>query len=73
MRIGLLMVGHVASTSRHIAGDYPELFTDVIARPDLELIRYDLDADRFPDSIAECDGWLLSPSRCSASFARLPT
>ena len=33
--------------------------------PDIELVRYDLDEDRFPDSVDECDGWLLSPSRCS--------
>lgn len=65
MRIGLLMVGHVAPTSVHIAGDYPELFGGLLARPDVELVRYDLDESRFPDSLAECDGWLMSPSRCS--------
>lgn len=64
MRLGLLLVGHVAETSTHIAGDYPELFTALLG-DDLELVRYDLDADRFPDSGRECDGWLLSPSRCS--------
>src|SRR3954447_4337157 len=64
MRIGLLLVGHVAGTSTHIAGDYPELFGALLG-PDVELVRYDLDHDRFPDSARECDGWLLSPSRCS--------
>jgi GMP synthase-like glutamine amidotransferase len=64
MRLGLLLVGHVADTSTHIAGDYPELFTTLIGS-DVELVRYDLDRDRFPDSVRECDGWLLSPSRCS--------
>ncbi len=65
MRIGLLMVGHVAPTSVHIAGDYPELFAGLLGRADVELVRYDLDESRFPDSLAECDGWLMSPSRCS--------
>ncbi len=65
MRIGLLMVGHVASASTHIAGDYPQLFTNVLAEPDIELVRYELDADHFPTTVRECDGWLLSPSRCS--------
>ncbi|MGZ6911726.1 MAG: type 1 glutamine amidotransferase [Acidimicrobiia bacterium] len=69
MRIGLLLVGHVAPTSTHIAGDYPELFTAVLADPELELVRYDLDQDQFPDSTRECDGWLLSPSRCSVTDA----
>jgi GMP synthase-like glutamine amidotransferase len=64
MRIGLLLVGHVAATSTHIAGDYPELFASLLG-PDVELVRFDLDHDRFPDSGHECDGWLLSPSRCS--------
>jgi len=64
MRLGLLLVGHVADTSTHIAGDYPELFSGLLG-PDVELVRYDLDRDRFPDSGRECDGWLLSPSRCS--------
>ncbi len=66
MRIGLLMAGHVGPTSAHIAGDYPELLTSVLARPEIELVRYDVDDDRFPTSITECDGWLMSPSRCSA-------
>ena len=66
MRIGLLIVGHVAPTSTHIAGDYPELFATLLAgAPDVELVRYDLDEDRFPTATGECDGWLLSPSRCS--------
>ena len=63
-RLGLLIVGHVAATSTHIAGDYPELFAARLG-PDVELVRYDLDHDRFPDSVRECDGWILSPSRCS--------
>lgn len=64
-RVGLLMVGHVAPTSTHIAGDYPELFGSLLAGEDIELVRYDLDEDRFPGSVDECDGWLLAPSRCS--------
>ena len=65
-RIGLLMVGHVDPKSVHIAGDYPELFADLLAGQDLELVRYDLDEGRFPDSPAECDGWMCGPSRASA-------
>ena len=66
MRVGLLMVGHVADTAQHIAGDYPELFGSLLANHNIELVRYDLDADRFPNSTDECDAWLSSPSRCSA-------
>jgi GMP synthase-like glutamine amidotransferase len=65
-RIGLLMVGHVDPKSTHIAGDYPELFADLLDGHDIELVRYDLDLGRFPDTVTECDGWLCGPSRASA-------
>jgi GMP synthase-like glutamine amidotransferase len=65
-RIGLLMVGHVDPKSVHVAGDYPELFANLLAGQDIELVRYDLDLGRFPDSVSECDGWLCGPSRNSA-------
>jgi GMP synthase-like glutamine amidotransferase len=64
-RVGLLRVGHVDANSRHIAGDYPELFGALLARLGIDLVGYDLDEGRFPDSLAECDGWLCSPSRSS--------
>lgn len=66
IRLGLLIVGHVDPRSRHIGGDYPELFGALLAGRDVELVRYDLDEGRFPDSPTECDGWLCSPSRLSA-------
>lgn len=66
LRIGLLMVGHVDPKSQHIAGDYPELFGALLDGLGLELVRYDLDEGRFPDSLRECDGWICSPSRMSA-------
>lgn len=69
MRLGLLLVGHVAATSTHIAGDYPELFGALLREAEVDLVRYDLDADRFPESADECDGWLVSPSRCSVTDA----
>ena len=65
-RVGLLMVGHIDPKSVHIAGDYPQLFADLLADHDIELVRYDVDEGRFPDSVRECDGWLCGPSRASA-------
>jgi GMP synthase-like glutamine amidotransferase len=64
-RIGLLLAGHVDPKSQHIAGDYPELFRDLLAPLGIVLRRYDVDAGRFPDALDECDGWLCSPSRRS--------
>ena len=65
MRIGLLMVGHVDPKSQHIAGDYPDLFGNLLGPLGIELIRFDLDEGRFPVSVRDCDGWICSPSRMS--------
>jgi GMP synthase-like glutamine amidotransferase len=65
VRIGLLIVGHVDDRATHVAGDYPELFADLLDGYGIELVRYDLDAGRFPDSVTECAGWICSPSRGS--------
>ena len=60
-----MMVGHVDPKSQHIGGDYPELFASLLEPHSIDLVRYDLDEGRFPDSVNECDGWLCSPSRMS--------
>jgi GMP synthase (glutamine-hydrolysing) len=66
-RVGLLVVGHVATSAVPTFGDYPELFASLL--PSVELVRFDLDAERFPDSVRECDAWLMGPSRCSVTDA----
>jgi GMP synthase-like glutamine amidotransferase len=65
------MVGHIDPKSVHVAGDYPELFAALLAGHELELVRYDLDEGRFPDTVTECDGWLCGPSR-SSTYDELP-
>ena len=65
MRAGLLVVGHVDPKSRHLAGDYPELFSDLLAPVGIEVVPYAADEGRLPDSLDECDGWICSPSRGS--------
>ncbi|MGZ8734380.1 MAG: type 1 glutamine amidotransferase [Acidimicrobiia bacterium] len=65
MRIGLLVVGHVDETSRGVAGDYPELFGALLTDHGVDLVEYDIAAGHLPDTVAECDGWLCSPSRSS--------
>jgi GMP synthase-like glutamine amidotransferase len=65
IRAGLLVVGHVDENSRHIAGDYPELFADLLGPAGIEVVAYAADEGRLPASLDECDGWLCSPSRLS--------
>jgi GMP synthase-like glutamine amidotransferase len=62
---GLLVVGHVDERARHIAGDYPELFADLLAPFDVRVVPYAVDDGELPQSLRECDGWLCSPSRLS--------
>jgi GMP synthase-like glutamine amidotransferase len=59
------MVGHIDERSRHVGGDYPELFGALLGDYDIELVRYAVEEGQFPDDVRECDGWLCSPSRLS--------
>lgn len=66
MKLGLLVCDHVSEDFLDIAGDYPAMFRRLFARhPDVELHEYDLTAGQFPDSPAECDGWITTGSRSS--------
>jgi GMP synthase-like glutamine amidotransferase len=65
VRAGLLVVGHVDEKSRHIAGDYPELFSALLAPVGVEVVAYSAETGQLPASLSECDGWLCSPSRRS--------
>jgi GMP synthase-like glutamine amidotransferase len=64
-RVGLLVVGHVDPRARHVGGDYPELFGSLLAPHGVELVPFALDAQRFPQSVDDCDGWICTPSRHS--------
>ncbi len=66
MRVGLLICDHVPPELAPIAGDYPDMFDDLlVAYPELELVPYDLTADQFPVSVDECDGWIITGSTSS--------
>jgi GMP synthase-like glutamine amidotransferase len=65
LRIGLLLAGHVDPASRHIAGDYPELFGELFEPEGVTLVPYAVDAGALPHDTDECDGWICSPSRAS--------
>jgi GMP synthase-like glutamine amidotransferase len=65
MRAGLLVVGHVDEKSRHIAGDYPELFDALLGPVGIEVVPYAAEHGQLPASLDECDGWIMGPSRLS--------
>lgn len=63
MRIGLLICDHVPEELAVHAGDYGDMFADLLsAHPRLELVPYDLTDGRFPVSGDECDGWIITGS-----------
>ncbi|HVR31923.1 MAG TPA: hypothetical protein VMS74_04345 [Acidimicrobiia bacterium] len=63
MRIGLLICDRVPEELAVHAGDYPDMFGDLLAaHPELELVPYDLTRGRFPASGDECDGWIITGS-----------
>lgn len=64
-RIGLLLVGHIDAGSLHVGGDYPELYQELLGDKGIELTTYRCDEGQMPDSLAEQDGWMCSPSRLS--------
>lgn len=64
-RIGLLVCGHVHAEAREIGGDYPELFTTMLAPFDVDVVSFDATEGALPTSVDECAGWLTSPSRSS--------
>lgn len=65
MKLGLLMCGHVHPDALDLGGDYPDLFAPLFAPLGIEIVPYAVADGVLPDSIAECDGWITSPSRQS--------
>lgn len=67
MRVGILQCGSVAADLRPTFGDYPQMFQQLLSAtaPALEFCSYDLTVGSFPDSAAECDGWLFTGGKWS--------
>lgn len=63
--IGLLQLGHVPRPSQGIEGDYPELFTDLLAPHGIEVTPFDCAHGQLPQALGDFDGWICSPSRAS--------
>lgn len=66
MRIGILQTGQSPDMLREEAGDYPDMFTRLLAGRGLSFRTYHVEAMEFPASVQECDGWLITGSRHGA-------
>jgi GMP synthase-like glutamine amidotransferase len=65
MQVGLLLCDHVRPEFAHIAGDYPDMFAALLEGRGITLRIYDLPAGQFPQTLAECAGWISTGSRSS--------
>ena len=66
MKIGILQAGHVpdAMLARH--GDYPELYARLLAGNGFGFAAFPVVDGKFPNSVHDCDGWLITGSRHGA-------
>lgn len=65
LRIGLLQCGSIRPDLATRHGDYPQLFADLFADQPVEIVPFDVVNGPPPDSVTECDGWLVSGSSSS--------
>ena len=63
MKIGILLCGHPADPIRNRHGDFSVMFAKLLENQGLDFAAYDIEAMQFPDSVDDCDGWLISGSK----------
>ena len=66
MAIGLLLCDHLDDDVARIAGDYTQLYPEVLEPVGIDLRIYEVTTGGMPISKNECDGWIVSGSRRSA-------
>jgi GMP synthase (glutamine-hydrolysing) len=63
MKIGILQAGHAPDAMRPETGDYDTIFATLLAGHGFSFAAYDVENMVFPDSVHDCDGWLITGSR----------
>lgn len=66
MLIGILQTGQAPDALAAQSGDYPDMFQRLLAEQGLSFRTYRVLDLEFPDSVSECDGWLITGSRFGA-------
>lgn len=65
MQIGILQTGESPDALRD-QGDYPDFFETLLAGKGLTFRRWAVLRNEFPQSVEDCDGWLITGSRFGA-------
>lgn len=63
MRIGILQTGQAPDALRPETGDYPDFFQRLLAGRGFDFRTWHVEAMEFPQSVHDCDGWLITGSR----------
>lgn len=63
MKIGILKTGDTPAELIGKFGSYPDMFERLLDGNGFSFATYSVDDDVFPQSSAECDGWLITGSR----------
>lgn len=66
MQIGILQTGHAPDALIGQAGDYSDMFQRLLAGQHFGFRTWSVVDMDFPESVTECDGWLLTGSRHGA-------
>lgn len=63
MLIGILQTGRAPDSLDPALGDYPDMFTRLLAEDGFTFRTYKVLEGEMPASVTECDGWLITGSR----------
>ncbi len=66
MRIGILQTGQAPDALQPEAGDYPQMFEQLLAGQGFTFRTWHVEAMAFPASVHDADGWLITGSRHGA-------
>ncbi|KQI67289.1 glutamine amidotransferase [Loktanella sp. 3ANDIMAR09] len=66
MKIGILQTGHAPDAMRPETGDYTDLFQRLLGDQGFDFVTYDVVDMQFPQTVRDCDGWLLTGSKHGA-------
>jgi len=66
MKIGILQTGHAPDEIQATLGDYDAMFGRLLADSSLTFETYNVVDMAFPQSVTDCDGWLLTGSKHGA-------
>ncbi len=63
MLIGILQTGQAPDALRAGFGDYPDMFAQLLAAPDMTFRTWHVEGMEFPASPQDADGWVITGSR----------